>query len=516
MNKRIMWIDDEIDLLRSHIIFLEEKGYRVVPVSSGEDGVRILEDRRFDLLLLDENMPGMSGLETLRRVKEVDINLPVIMITKNEAEDLLNQAIGMKIDDYLLKPLNPLQILSAVKRHLESRKIQEGALSRDYLRVFNRISEAVEQKPGWREWIGIHSELSQWDAEFDRFGDTGLDQTHEDLRKKSNAEFGRYIRDNYSHWIGSSDRPSLSPDVFKNYVVPHLQKGRKVYFIIIDCMRYDQWLTIEDLIAPDYLIAHDFFYSIVPTATPYSRNAIFAGMYPRTISDNFPGYWLEKSNDELSKNRYEEELMNRQLERFDCGGLSSKYVKIYDINEARVISKQASSYQQIDLVAMVFNFLDILAHGRSQSDILQEIAPTESAFRSLMRSWFAHSALYEILKIISRHDSVVVITTDHGSILGKKASLIKGNRETSTNLRYKYGENLNADPKQTIKVDKPEEFGLPSESPSKNYVLATENYYFVYPTNFHDYERKYRGTFQHGGVSLEEMIIPCITLTSRK
>ncbi len=497
------------------MIFIEEKGYHIRGVASGEEAINLLGKERFDLILLDETMPGKSGFETLLEIKEVDPNLPVIMITKNEAEDLMEQAIGMKIDDYLLKPVNPLQIYSAVKQLLESHKIQEGTVSKDYLQVFRRISDEVVRGPDWEGWARIHQELSQWDLEFDRFSGTGLNQTHQDLRRNCNVEFGRYIEDSYMQWINSKERPILSVDVFKQFVFPPIYAKEKVYFIVIDCMRYDQWLKIEDLLAPFYNIRRDYYYSILPTATPYSRNAVFSGLFPLDIQKLYPKYWLERSKDDLSKNRYEKNLMIEQFKRSRIGNITTKYIKIYEIEEANEIRKQVSSYTNIQFVAMVFNFLDILAHGRSQNEILQEIAPDESAFRSLMRSWFSHSALFEILKKISRQGAKVIITTDHGAILGCKASLVHGNRDTSTNLRYKFGENLNGDAKQTFLIRRPLDYKLPAESPSKNYIIAKENYYFVYPTKFHKYEKQYRGTFQHGGVSLEEMIIPCMMLTPK-
>lgn len=513
--KKILWIDDEIDLLKAHMMFLEEKGYEVTGASSGGDAVAIIRKEQFDLILLDETMPGKSGLETLQEIKEIDSNLPVIMITKNEAEGLMDQAIGMKIDDYLLKPVNPLQIYSAAKRILDSHKIQEGAVSKDYLSVYQKINDMLLGEPDWEDWMKIHQELSQWDVEFDRFKETGLGQTHQDLRLNCNVEFGRYIEKHYRDWVHSKERPVLSVDIFKHYIFPHLQAKRKVYFILIDCMRFDQWLKIEDLLAPLYNIQRELYCSILPTATPYARNSIFAGLFPSEIQERYPRYWLEKSKDEFSKNRFEQNLLQEQLKRSGFGKITTKYMKIYEIEEANEISKQVDSYRNLTLVSIVFNFLDILAHGRSQSEILQEIAPDESAFRSLMRSWFSHSALLEILHKVSKHEAVVVITTDHGSILGQKASLVHGNRDTSTNLRYKFGENINGDQKQTLLIRKPKDFKLPSESPSKNYIIAKENYYFVYPTRFHEFEKQYHGTFQHGGISLEEMIIPCMILTPK-
>jgi CheY-like chemotaxis protein len=514
-KKKILWVDDEIDLLRSHIIFLEDKGYEVKGVSSGDEAVKILSGEACDLVLLDETMPGKTGLETLQEIKEISANIPVIMITKNEAEGLMNQAIGMKIDDYLLKPINPLQIFSAIKRVLEAHVIQEGAASKDYLQVFRRIDEEVLRRPDWKKWAQIHQELCQWDLEFDRFSGTGMNQIHSDLRKKCNVEFARYIEDEYRAWMRTDERPVLSVDVMSKYAFPHLGAGKQVYFIVIDCMRYDQWLTVEDLIAPFFNIVRDSYYSILPTATPYSRNSIFSGLFPADIQKQLPKMWLERTKDEFSKNRYEDQMMREQLKRARMDSLKTRYAKIYNADEANDIGRQVDTYGDLDLIAMVFNFLDILAHGRSQSEILQEIAPDEWAFRSLMRSWFSHSVLFEILKKISRLGATVVITTDHGSILGQKASLVHGNRETSTNLRYKFGENINGDPKQTLLIRKPAEYRLPVESPSKNYILARENYYFVYPTRFHEYEKQYQGTFQHGGISLEEMVVPCITMTPR-
>ncbi|UCF04304.1 MAG: bifunctional response regulator/alkaline phosphatase family protein [bacterium] len=514
-GRKILWVDDEIDLLKSHILFLEEKGYDVRGVASGDEAIGVLRDERFDLILLDETMPGKSGLETLQEIKEIDSNLPIIMITKNEAENLMEQAIGMKIDDYLLKPINPLQIYSAAKRLLDAHRIREGAVSKDYLQVYRQVNELLGEQPTWNDWARIHQDLSAWDLEFDQYSETGLGQTHSDLKRKCNADFGHYVEENYREWINSDQRPLLSVGIFKHYVLPHIYTKRKAYLIIIDCMRYDQWLTIEDLLVPYYNIERETYYSILPTATPYSRNAIFSGLFPIQIQEQYPQYWLERSKDELSKNRFENELMLGQLQKNGLGHISSKYLKIYEIEEANEIRKQVDSYRTIDFVAMVFNFLDILSHGRSQSEILQEIAPDESAFRSLMRSWFSHSALFEILQTISKHDGIVFITTDHGSILGQKASLVHGNRDTSTNLRYKFGENINGDSKQTLLIRKPRQYKLPSESPSKNYILAKENYYFVYPTRFHEYEKQYHGTFQHGGISLEEMIVPFITLTPK-
>ncbi len=515
-EKNILWVDDEIDLLKAHIMFLRDKGYGVKGVSSGEDGIKALRLGQYDLVLLDENMPGKNGIETLHEIKDLDPNVPVIMITKNEAEGLMEEAIGMKIDDYLLKPVNPLQIYSASKRILESHKIQEGTASKEYLQVFHSIDGSMDRRNSFEDWIDIHQQLTHWDLEFDRFSRTGLNQTHSDLRARCNAEFCKFVESEYAGWVNSGRRPTLSLDIFDRYVLPHIDSGKDVYLIVIDCMRYDQWLMIEDLLADLYNITRDFFYALLPTATPYSRNAIFAGLYPSQIKERYPDYWLEKSKDEgTGKNRFENELMQEQLRTKGYSKISSKYIKIFSNEEANDIRRQIDTYKSLNLVSIVVNFLDLLSHGRSQNRILREIAPDESAFRSLMKSWFLHSAIYEILRKIARQGAVVVITTDHGSVLCRRAALVRANRDTSTNLRYKFGENINCEAKNCYHVSNPPDLRLPTESPSKNYVFAKENFYFVYPTDFHKYERQYRETFQHGGISLEEMIVPCVTLNPK-
>ena len=515
-KKRILWVDDEIDLLRAHLILLEDKGYLVKGVSSGQECLDILKSENFDLVLLDETMPGKSGLETLHEIKEIDANLPIIMITKNEAEGLMDQAIGMKIDDYLLKPVNPLQIYSASKRILESHRIQEGTASKEYLQIYHSIDNLIGSKPSYADWIKIHKDLTYWDIEFDRFSNTGLNQTHMELRDRSNAIFGRFIEENYVEWVNSEKTPLLSVDIFDRFVLPHFDSNKTVYFVVIDCMRYDQWLMMEDLLADFYNIKKDFFYATLPTATPYSRNSIFSGLHPVDIKTKYPKYWLEKEkNEETGKNLFENELMKEQLKSKGFRNINSKYIKILDNDKADNIQGQIGTYKSLDLVAIVINFIEILSHGRSYNKILSEMSPNESAFRSITRSWFIHSALFKILQKIVRQNAVVVITTDHGSMLSKKAMLVRANKRTSTNLRYKFGENISIDKKHSYHVSNPLDLRLPAESPSKNYVFAKENYYFVYPTEFHKYEKQFRGSFQHGGISLEEMIVPCITLESK-
>lgn len=512
--QRILWVDDEIEHLKSHILFLEGKGYEVKTATNGEDAVSLVREERFDILLLDESMPGMGGLETLNEIKEIDPFPRVVMITKNEAEQLMDDAIGMKIDDYLLKPVNPLQIYSACKRILEARKIQEDWLSRDYIQEFNNIDDLIRENT-WDSWLRVHRKLCRWDLEFDRFPDSGLRQTHSDQLQTCNKHFSRFIESQYLDFLHSDRRPPMSVDVVKRFVSPHLSRGENVYFIVIDCVRLDQWLVIEELLDDYFTIERDYYLSILPTATPYARNAIFSGFFPDELSRRYPEKWNEKSRDEMSKNRFEQFFLGEQLKRLKLGDEKAKYVKVYTTEEANEVKKRIRSYLSQQFVAFVFNFVDILTHGRNQSEILREIAPDEAAFRSLMRSWFSHSALLDILKEISNQNAKVIMTTDHGSVLGKKASLVQGRKDTSTNLRYKFGDNLKGNEAEAIITRRPADFRLPAESKTKTYLFAKEYYYFVYPTNYRDYEKQYLGSFQHGGVSLEEMVLPCLTLTPK-
>jgi len=344
-----------------------------------------------------------------------------------------------------------------------------------------------------------------------------LKQAHADFRRSLNIEFGRFIEDQYPKWVhGVADRPKLSTDVVRHAVVPHLKAGRRVVFVVIDCMRLDQWFTLEPLLEEAFDVQRDYYCAILPTATPYARNAIFSGLLPAELQKHHPDLWQENSNDERTKNRYERQLLDHQLERLKAvPDKGTKYMKIYEAEEAQAVRRQINTFSGLSLVSMVFNFLDILAHGRSESEILQELAPDEAAFRSVMKAWFTHSPLYDILRALSRQDVTVVITTDHGAVLGRRAALVYGNRDTSTNLRYKFGLNLNTDPKQAIIVRKPMDFMLPDEGINKNYVLCREDFYFVYPTRFHEFERQYRNSLQHGGVSIEEMILPLMTLTPK-
>jgi len=367
----------------------------------------------------------------------------------------------------------------------------------------------------WRGWVDLYSRSAQWDVELDGVDDPGLKQAQADQRRELNVEFSQVVEGAYERWAQGHDAPPLSTDVVTRWVAPALREGRRVTLIIIDCMRLDQWLTVESLIRPFFDIALDYHVSILPTATPYSRNAIFSGLFPEEIRKQHPEYWQEGSGDERSKNRYERQLLEAQLARLNLGSKPAKYIKVYNADEANNVRRNIATLRDSSLVAIVFNFLDMLAHGRSESDLLKELAPDESAFRSVMRSWFLHSALFDALKWLAKQDGLVVVTTDHGAILSRRSALVYGNRETSTNLRFKFGTNLSGEARQAVHVKNPSRFRLPADNPHKSYIIAKEDFYFVYPTRFHEYENKYRGSFQHGGISLEEMILPVALLTPR-
>jgi CheY-like chemotaxis protein len=516
-NKRILWVDDEIDQLQSHILFLKEKGFDVVPAANGDDAIAKVRQEDFDMVLLDEMMPGKDGLTTLEEIKELNPALPVVMVTKSEEEHLMEEAIGKKIDDYLTKPVNPSQILSVSKKILDAKKIMGDHLTQQYIKDFSRISNMLSGPMDWDDWYDLALTLARREIEAEDFPDLGLKQTLHGQNSECNSEFGRYIERNYKKWMRSDERPTLSTDIVQKYLAPLLTDASgSVIFIIIDCMRLDQWLVIEEVLGEYFNISRDLYFSILPTATPFSRNAIFSGHFPEDFVKLIPE-GLRIDRDDSSLNRYERQFLEKLLNRLKFSFKTEpKYVKVLDQNEGENLVKKLDNYLTSPLLSVVYNFLDILAHGRSESEILQEIAPDEAAFRSLMKSWFIHSPLYTMLRELSTRDCSILITTDHGSILGTKGTTAHGRRDASTNLRYKYGDNLNCDTRHAILLKEPRDFRLPYFTGHTTYIFAKENYYFVYPTNFHEYQRYYQNSFQHGGVSIEEMILPVATLKSKR
>jgi DNA-binding response OmpR family regulator len=515
-QKKILWVDDEIDLLRPHLRLLEQKGYQVDTAANGEDAIDLVKNKVYDLVFLDEMMPGLGGLQTLSEMKDISPTLPVVMVTKSEAESLMEEAIGSKITDYLVKPVNPSQILMACKKIFDSKKISGAHVSRDYIKEFQNISFTLNTSLTESDWIDLYLKLTNWDMELDAHPELGLRQTLQDQKRECNAEFGKFVERNYRKWIDDAQRPiMLSPDVMERCVLPELNDRTSVFFFVIDCLRLDQWLILEELLSEYYTFEKQYYFSILPTATPYSRNAIFSGYFPIEIEKRFPEIWSsEDDDDENSRNRYEHQLMDKLLERKRIVlKPESKYVKILDPEFGRQFEANIISYTQSRLTAVVVNFIDMLAHGRSDSPLLKEIAPDEAAYRSLTRSWFQYSSLFGMLKTLASQKNVkVILTTDHGSVRCMRGSKVVGDREASTNLRYKFGRNLKVDEKQAVFIKSPIDYKLPRSSVTTNYVMAKEDYYFVYPTEYHKYLNQYRDSFQHGGISLQEMILPIVKL----
>lgn len=517
-NRKILWVDDEIELLKSHIIFLTEKGYDVDTVTNGEDALSSVKENDYDLIFLDEMMAGMGGLETLGQIKDVSPNLPVVMVTKSEEEALMNEAIGGKISDYLTKPVNPSQILLVCKKILESKKITNEQTAKDYLQDFNQISQAMINNLDYIEWIELYLKLVNWELELDLHPEIDLRQTLIDQRREANKEFSKFVEKNYKNWLtGNEDvyTPVLSNQVTNKYVLPNLSDPKSsVFYFVIDCLRMDQWLLMEKELSDLFKIEKEYYYSILPTATPYARNSIFSGLYPSEIEKNYPNLWQSGDDDERSMNKYEKELLQLLLDRKKIKLRNElKYIKIIDPEVGRNFEQNILSYQNTHLTAVVVNFLDMIAHGRSDSDLLKEIAPDEPAYRSLTSSWFKHSSLLGTLKSLSKINNVkIIITTDHGSVRSLRGAKVLGDREASTNLRFKYGRNLKVDEKHAIYIKNSEEYKLPKRGVTINYIIAKEDYYFVYPTDYHKFLTYYKDTFQHGGISMEEMILPVITM----
>lgn len=512
----ILWVDDEIDLLRPHIMFMEQRGYVITPVANAEDAIILIKEKSYDLVLLDEMLNGMDGLTALAEIKELKPSLPVIMVTKSEEESLMEDAIGSKIDDYLTKPVNPSQILLTCKKILEAKEIESEKRSKEYVLRFNEVAAKLMNPMNWQDWINLYVRFCEWEVELDQYPDLGLRQALLDQKRECNSAFGKFIERNYMEWLNGQNSPILSPNVVHNALLPVLDEGNFVVFLVMDNLRLDQWFTLEKLLYPYFNISKSYYYSILPTATPYSRNAIFSGLFPSEIEEKYPEIWEKGMNDDSSRNRYERQLLEKQLERAGYNlRPEPKYIKILDTTEAKSLEKNITSYSKLKLVSIVLNFVDFLAHSRSDSDVLKELAPDEPAYRSLTRSWFEHSYIYRILKKLSKMNCTVILTSDHGSIRSLHGAKVIGDKKTSTNLRYKYGRCLKCDSKYAIQIKDPALYRLPSGRLNTNYLFAKEDYYFVYPTEYHYYLNYYRDSFQHGGVSMEEMILPIVRLDGK-
>lgn len=496
-------------MLKAHILFLQKKDYEVMTASNGPDALDLCRENSFDLILLDENMPGLSGLETLMHLKEIAPTVPVVMVTKNEEEDIMDQAIGSKIADYLIKPVNPSQILLTLKKNIHQREIVQEVAQTGYRQEFSRIGMQMSENLSADEWKELYKRLVYWELEL-----SGADSAMNDMlrmqKEEANQMFAKFVRRHYEDWIARPDeRPLMSPDVFKRCIFPRLSKGRKVFLLVLDNLRFDQWRVISQELAEDFDIEEDLYYSILPTATQYARNAIFAGLMPLKIKEMYPDLWVDEEEDE-GKNLNEEMLIRRQLERFR----RKEEFTYHKINDSTQVDKVLSQLSAVTapLNVLVINFIDILSHARTESKMVRELAGNESAYRSITLSWFRHTPIKEIFKKLASLDYDLLITTDHGSIRVDTAAKVVGDRNVNTNLRYKLGKNLSYNSKEVFEARNPRLLQLPQPNLSTAYIFATGARFFAYPNNYNYYVQYYKDTFQHGGVSLEEMIIPLVTL----
>ncbi|MCU0357256.1 MAG: PglZ domain-containing protein [Cyclobacteriaceae bacterium] len=512
----ILWADDEIDLLKPHILFLEQRGYDITPVNNGSDAVEQCEQRNFDVVFLDENMPGLSGLEVLDMIKSRKPNLPVVMITKNEEEQIMEDAIGAQIADYLIKPLNPNQILISVKKILDNKRLIIEKTNLSYQQEFRKISMAFMDEMNHEAWTDIYKKIVHWELQLDQSDNKEMREVLEAQKTEANATFSRFVIRQYEKWLNdaNTDRPLLSHLLLKRKVLPELSKDKATFLILIDNLRFDQWKILEPII-DDYLTVEreETYYSILPTTTAYARNAIFAGMMPVDMARIHPDLWVGEDEEE-GKNNFEEEFLNKQLQKNNLS-VKFSYHKIKNLEEGRALADSVNNLFGNSLNVIVYNFVDMLSHARTDMAMIRELAPDESAYRSLTRSWFLHSPLLEIIKTISQKNARIIITTDHGTIRVKRPFKIIGDRNVNTNLRYKQGKNLGFEGGKVMHVTKPEKLFLPKANVSTTYVFAIEDQFFAYPNNYNYYVNFYKDTFQHGGISLEEMIIPLIFLTSK-
>lgn len=509
----ILWVDDEIDLLQPYILFLQEKNYTVLTSNNGQDAIELCgEHPELDIVFLDEQMPGLSGLEVLQEIKQAYPQLPVVMITKSEEERIMDEAIGQKIADYLIKPVNPSQILLCLKKHIHEKQIVEEHTNTSYREEFSDISYMINTATTLDEWFAIYKTLTRWDLELQTV-DSSMAQMLDMQRSQANVAFAKFIQKNYEGWFQSTERPLLSPDIFKKVLFPMLDNGEKIFFVVIDNFRYDQWKVIQPILSELFTVNDESLYcSILPTATQYARNAIFSGLMPLQISQMYPHLWVDEIEEE-GKNLNEKDLIQTQLDRFRKR-YEYTYYKINESDFCEKITKQIGSLTT-PLNVAVLNFIDMLSHSRTESKMMRELANDEAAYRSLTASWFKHSPTYAFFKRIAELGYKVVLTTDHGTVRVQNSVLVLGDKNTNTNLRYKVGKALNCQSKNVFELTNPKAVGLPCPNLSSSYMFCTGNDFFGYPNNFNYYAQYYKDTFQHGGISMEEMLIPLVTMTPK-
>ena len=514
---KILWVDDEIDSLNSQIIFLENKGYSVTTKTNGYDAIEYVKENIVDVVLMDETMPGITGLQVLQQIKEINSSLPVVLITKNEAENLMDEAIGSQISDYLIKPVNPNQVWLSLKKIIDNKRLVAEKTTSAYQQEFRSLFMTLNSNPNHTEWMDLYKKLVYWELEMKKSDSPEMQEVFATQKQEANTEFFKFISKNYASWVSpkSLDAPIMSHQLLKYKVLPHLEKGTPLFFILIDNLRFDQWKAIQPIFSESFRIhEEDTFYAILPTATQYARNAIFAGMLPIDIEKQFPSQW-KNDDEEGGKNLFEEEFLRAHLKRLGKGDLKFSYTKITNNHDGQKMVDNIHNMLQNDFNVIVYNFVDMLSHARTEMEVLKELAGDETSYRSITQSWFEHSPLHQDLKKIADKKINMVVATDHGSTRVKTPVKVIGDKQTTANLRYKHGRNLNYEAKDVLAFRDPKEAGLPVPNVNSSFIFAKGDLFLCYPNNYNHFVNYYRNTFQHGGISLEEMIVPVIRMTNK-